>query len=67
VELVIEDQIPVTSNGEIVIEAINTGKADYDKTTGKLTWTIDLKTKVTDKFTYSFKIKYPKDRNVILQ
>ncbi len=67
IELVIEDQIPVTSNGEIVIEAINTGKADYDKTTGKLTWTIDLKTKVTDKFTYSFKIKYPKDRNVILQ
>ncbi len=67
VELVIEDQIPVTTNGEIVIEAINTGKANYDKTTGKLTWTVDLKTKTTDKFTYSFKIKYPKDRNVILQ
>lgn len=67
VELIIEDQIPVTSNGEIVIEAINTGKANYDKTTGKLTWTVDLKTKTTDKFTYSFKIKYPKDRNVILQ
>lgn len=67
IELVIEDQIPVTSNGEIVIEAINTDKADYDKTTGKLTWTVDLKTKVTDKFTYSFKIKYPKDQNVILQ
>lgn len=67
IELVIEDQIPVTSNGEIVIEAINTDKATYDKTTGKLTWTVNLKTKATDKFTYSFKIKYPKDRNVILQ
>lgn len=67
IELVIEDQIPVTSNGEIVIEAINTDKANYDKTTGKLTWTVNLKTKVTDKFNYSFKIKYPKDRNVILQ
>jgi uncharacterized protein (TIGR02231 family) len=67
IELVIEDQIPVTSNGEIVIEAINTDKANYDKTTGKLTWTVNLKTKATDKFTYSFKIKYPKDRNVILQ
>lgn len=67
VEVVIEDQIPVTTNGEIVIEAINTGKANYDKTTGKLTWILDLKTKATDKMTYSFKIKYPKDRNVILQ
>lgn len=67
VELVIEDQIPVTTNGEIVIEAVNTGKADYDKTTGKLVWTINLKTKASDKMTYSFKIKYPKDRNVILQ
>lgn len=67
IELVIEDQIPVTTNGEIVIETINTDKANYDKTTGKLTWTVNLKTKATDKFTYSFKIKYPKDRNVILQ
>ncbi|MGV3610686.1 MAG: DUF4139 domain-containing protein [Fluviicola sp.] len=67
VEVVIEDQIPVTTNGEIVIEAINTGKANYDKTTGKLTWILDLKTKATDKMTYSFKIKYPKDQNVILQ
>lgn len=67
IELVIEDQIPVTSNGEIVIETINTDKANYDKTTGKLIWTVNLKTKATDKFTYSFKIKYPKDRNVILQ
>jgi uncharacterized protein (TIGR02231 family) len=67
IDLVIEDQIPVTSNGEIVIETISTDKANYDKTTGKLTWTVNLKTKTTDKFTYSFKIKYPKDRNVILQ
>jgi uncharacterized protein (TIGR02231 family) len=67
IELVIEDQIPVTTNGEIVIETINTDKANYDKTTGKLVWTLNLKTKATDKYTYSFKIKYPKDRNVILQ
>ena len=67
IELVIEDQIPVTSNGQIVIEAVNTDKAVYDKTTGKLTWTVDLKTKVSNKWTYSFKIKYPKDQNVILQ
>lgn len=66
VELVVEDQIPVTTNGEIVIEAVNVDKADYDKTTGKLTWTIHLKTKTTEKISYSFKVKCPKDKNVIL-
>lgn len=67
VELVIEDQIPVTTNGEIVIEAINVDKANYDKTSGKLTWNINLKTKTTEKINYSFKVRCPKDRTVILQ
>ena len=67
VELVIEDQIPVTTNGEIVIEAVNVDKANYDKVSGKLVWNINLKTKTTEKITYSFKVRCPKDKNVILQ
>lgn len=67
VEVIVEDQIPVTSNGEIVIEAVNTNKADYNKTSGKLVWKLNLKTKGIENLTYSFKIKYPKDKNVILQ
>jgi uncharacterized protein (TIGR02231 family) len=67
IDLVIEDQVPVTTNGEIVIEAINVDKANYDKTTGKLTWTMNLKTKTTEKIVYSFKVRCPKDKNVVLQ
>jgi uncharacterized protein (TIGR02231 family) len=66
VELVIEDQIPVTTNAEIVIEPVNLDKAEYDKTTGKLVWRVKLDAKESKKVTYSFKMKHPKDQNVIL-
>ena len=66
IELVIEDQIPVTTNAEIVIEPVYLDKAEYDKTTGKLVWRVKLDAKESKKVTYSFKMKHPKDQNVIL-
>lgn len=67
IQLVIEDQIPVTTNGEIVIEATDIGKAEYDKTTGKLVWRFTLDPKESKKVTYGFKLKHPKDKNVSVQ
>jgi len=64
IELVIEDQIPLSTNGEIVIEALETSKAEYDKSTGKLKWVVDLKSKDAKKFVYSFKVKNPKDKDL---
>lgn len=66
IELVIEDQIPVTTNGDIVITPINYSKADYDATSGKLTWVIDLKSKESTRVTYSYMLKHPKDKNLPL-
>lgn len=67
IELIVEDQFPVTSNGEIVIEPINWDKADYDKTSGKLKWTVDLKAKEAKKVTFSYRVKHPKDQNIVVQ
>jgi uncharacterized protein (TIGR02231 family) len=67
IELVIEDQIPVTTNAEIVIEPVSLDKAEYDKTSGKLIWRVNLAAKDAKKITYSYKVKHPKDQNVILQ
>jgi uncharacterized protein (TIGR02231 family) len=64
IELVIEDQIPLSTNSEIVIEALETSKAEYDKSTGKLKWVVDLKAKEAKKFVYSFKVKNPKDKDL---
>lgn len=65
IELVIEDQIPLTTNGEIVIEAVETSKAQYDKSTGKLKWVVNLKSKDSKSLIYSFKIKNPKDKDLV--
>lgn len=67
VEIVVEDQLPITTNSEITIEKVDINKADYNESTGKLEWVINLKAKESTKLTYSFKVKYPKDKNVGLQ
>jgi uncharacterized protein (TIGR02231 family) len=64
IQLIIEDQIPLTTNGSIKIENTDTGKANYDKSTGKLTWKINLDPKEAKKVTYGFKLKHPKEQNV---
>jgi uncharacterized protein (TIGR02231 family) len=64
IQLIVEDQIPLTTNGAIKIENTDTGKANYDKSTGKLTWKINLDPKEAKKVTYGFKLKHPKEQNV---
>ena len=37
IEMEIEDQIPLSNNEQLVVEVLDTGKAEYNKETGKLT------------------------------
>lgn len=64
VELVIEDQMPITQNGDIIIEKVDLDKADLDATTGQLTWRLDLKAKENKVIKYSYKVKNDKDKQV---
>lgn len=65
--LIIKDQLPVTQNAEIVIEAINLDKANYNEVTGILNWEFDLKPKESKKIRFSYRVKHNKDQNVQLQ
>lgn len=67
VEIVVEDQLPITTNSEITIEKVDVNKANHDVSTGKLEWIVNLKAKESTKLTYSFKVKYPKDKSVGIQ
>ncbi|MES2689324.1 MAG: mucoidy inhibitor MuiA family protein [Bacteroidota bacterium] len=60
VTLVIEDQIPVSTNKEIEVKLINSGNAAYDNVTGKLTWTLRLEPEQSQAVKFSFEVKYPK-------
>lgn len=60
IEIELEDQIPLSNNEELIIEAINTGNAEYNKETGKLTWKLKLNPAESKKLTFSYSLKFPK-------
>ena len=64
IKLVIEDQVPVSNNSEIKVENVETNGGQYDLTTGKVKWTVNLASaqKITKQLAYE--VKYPKDRNI---
>jgi len=62
IKIIIEDQIPVSSNNQIEITTQDLGGAKYNKDTGKLMWEFTLQPNETKKVVYKFEIKYPKDR-----
>jgi uncharacterized protein (TIGR02231 family) len=64
VELVIEDQIPISQNTNTSIEVLELTKANYDLETGKLKWSTTIKPNEGKSFRFEFRVKYPKG-NVI--
>ena len=64
IRIVIEDQVPVTQNNQIEVTVADTGGANYNKDTGKLTWTWNLQPNETRKTVFKFEVKYPKDKQV---
>ena len=64
IELIIQDQIPLTTNPEITIEKSNLGKGSIDEKTGLIEWQLKLKAKDNQTFDYDFKVRHPKDKIV---
>ena len=67
IHIEVEDQLPISAQSEITVEAIEISKADYDSKTGKLTWTYTLQPGDVKKIEFSYSIKYPKNTNIQLQ
>ena len=61
VNLVIEDQIPLTQNKDIKIEMKDSGKANYNDKTGLLTWNTTVGTKEYKTLTFSYAVTFNKD------
>jgi uncharacterized protein (TIGR02231 family) len=60
--VVIQDQIPITQNGSIIIEVMNTDKAKHDEVTGLLEWEFNLKPKESKIVKFAYKVKFDKDK-----
>lgn len=66
IEIVIQDQIPVTRNAEIEIDPIELSRGSHDKRTGIIEWKFNLKPKGKKDLIMKYKIKHDKDKNVPL-
>jgi uncharacterized protein (TIGR02231 family) len=62
IELVIQDQLPITQNADITIESTELSRGKLDETSGLIEWSMNLKGKETKKFDFNFKIKHAKDK-----
>jgi hypothetical protein len=62
----LEDQIPLSSNSQIVIESINIDNAISNIETGKLTWNISMQPNEVVKKHFTYSIKYPKGKRLNL-
>jgi uncharacterized protein (TIGR02231 family) len=66
IKILIEDLFPVSMNKEIQIEAQEYSGGSYNKETGKIQWLLTLNPSEEKKIRTSFTVKYPKDREVII-
>ena len=64
IQIEIEDQLPISQNGELEVETEEISGANYDATTGKLTWKLTLAPGEIVKKQVRFNAKYPKKKFV---
>ena len=64
INIIIEDQMPISSNSDIEITQISLDEATWDKNTGKLRWELKLSSNEKKKISYSFEVKYPKNKKI---
>lgn len=67
INIEIVDQVPVSSDKDVVVTVDEKSGAAYDEKQGLLSWSFTLDGTKTKKLTFGFSIKYPKDKQVHIQ
>jgi hypothetical protein len=67
VNLLVEDQVPVSQNSSIEVESQELSGGLLDKATGKIVWSLPLKALEDKKLELKYQVKYPKNQSVIIQ
>jgi hypothetical protein len=67
VQIEVQDQLPVSSQSDITVDAMEISKGELDAKTGKLTWKYTLQPGEVKKIELSYAIKYPKNTKINIQ
>jgi uncharacterized protein (TIGR02231 family) len=64
INLIVEDQVPISQNEDITIRPLDISKAKFAETTGMLTWKMKLSAKTTKTLEFSYVIGYDKNKQL---
>jgi uncharacterized protein (TIGR02231 family) len=64
IDIIVTDQIPLSSEKEIEVKVIDLGGANHELETGKLTWKIKFAAEESKKLSFAFEVKYPSDKQL---
>lgn len=67
IDLVVLDQIPVSTNTEIEVSAENLSGAELDNETGEVKWKLKMKPSDKKDMELRYKVKYPKNKNLTIE
>ena len=66
VNLIVQDQFPISTTKEIEVNETKAPEGQVERTTGIATWNFVLPAAQEKKVQLSYEVKYPKDRRVVL-
>ena len=67
IKITVNDQIPVSSNSNIIVEATELSGGILNAETGAVKWDIELKPQEKRELVLSYSVKYPRNQNISLE
>lgn len=67
INMIVLDQIPVSTENEIEVEVKNVSGAKHDVESGEIKWEFNLDPSATQAFDLKYSVKYPKDRALVIE
>jgi uncharacterized protein (TIGR02231 family) len=67
IKITLNDQIPISSNSGITVEPVELSGGKLNQQTGEIKWDLEIKPQETRQIILTYSVKYPKDKNVILE
>jgi len=67
IKITLNDQIPVSSNSGIDVTPVELSGGSLNPLTGQVKWDLEIKPQETRQIILTYSVKYPKDKNVILE
>ena len=67
VNVKLRDQLPLPQNSDITVEAVELTGGKQNIATGEVTWDLTVAPRETKEIVFTYSVRYPKNRNVVLE